>query len=155
MAGVHPEAIGRGIAEQIGLACRISPAIAARRLTTARAWWFELPETYRHLVSGELSERIADQVVSETRHLEGKTRRAVDQHVAAAGISRMGRKAATARVRTIGYEADRNGYLQRAGPSGSIAGSASARHQTEPRPTVNAANLSEARDNMTTASQFR
>ncbi len=46
-ADVHPEAIGRGIAEQIGLACRISPVTAARRLNTARAWWFELPETYR------------------------------------------------------------------------------------------------------------
>ena len=112
-AGVHPEAIGRGIADQIGLACHISPAAAARRLTTARAWWFELPETYRQLVSGELSERIADQVVSETRHLQGKTRRAVDQQVAAAGIGRTGYKAATARVRTIAYEADRKGYVQR------------------------------------------
>ena len=45
-ADVHPDAIGRGIAEQIGLACRISPVAAARRLNTARAWWFELPDTY-------------------------------------------------------------------------------------------------------------
>jgi hypothetical protein len=28
-AEVHPDAIGRGIAEQIGLACRISPSVAA------------------------------------------------------------------------------------------------------------------------------
>ena len=34
-ANVHPEVIGRGIAEQIGLACRISPTAAARRLSTA------------------------------------------------------------------------------------------------------------------------
>ena len=46
-AGVHPDTIGRAIAEQIGLACRISPSVAARRLSTARAWWFELPDTYR------------------------------------------------------------------------------------------------------------
>ena len=44
-ANVHPDRIGRGIAEQIGLACRISPASAARRLNTARALWFELPDT--------------------------------------------------------------------------------------------------------------
>ena len=31
-AEVHPTRIGRGIAEQIGLACRISPVVAARRL---------------------------------------------------------------------------------------------------------------------------
>jgi hypothetical protein len=30
-ANVDPEAIGRGIAEQIGPACRISPTVAARR----------------------------------------------------------------------------------------------------------------------------
>jgi len=30
-ADVHPSKIGRGIAEQIGLACRISPVIAASR----------------------------------------------------------------------------------------------------------------------------
>jgi hypothetical protein len=35
-ADVHPSKIGRGIAEQIGLACRISPVTAARRLNTAR-----------------------------------------------------------------------------------------------------------------------
>ena len=32
----HPDAIGRGIAEQIGLACRISPSVAARRLSRRR-----------------------------------------------------------------------------------------------------------------------
>ena len=36
VADVHPDKIGRGIAEQIGLACRISPVLAARRLNTAR-----------------------------------------------------------------------------------------------------------------------
>ena len=74
-ADVHPDAIGRGIAEQIGLACRISPSVAARRLSTARAWWFELPDTYRQLTSGELSERIAEQVVNETRHLDPRDAR--------------------------------------------------------------------------------
>ena len=51
-ADVHPDKIGRGIAEQIGLACRISPVVAVRRLNTARAWWFELPDTYAQLLPG-------------------------------------------------------------------------------------------------------
>jgi len=51
-ADVHPDRIGRGIAEQIGLACRISPVMAARRLNTARALWCELPDTYRQLIAG-------------------------------------------------------------------------------------------------------
>jgi hypothetical protein len=69
-ADVHPTAIGRGIAEQIGLACRLSPVVAARRLNTARAWWFELPDTYSQLSCGELSERVAETIVTETRHLD-------------------------------------------------------------------------------------
>jgi hypothetical protein len=64
-AEVHPDAIGRGIAEQIGLACRISPVAAARRLNTARTLWFELPDTYSQLVAGELHERVAETVVTE------------------------------------------------------------------------------------------
>jgi hypothetical protein len=78
-ADVHPERIGRGIAEQIGLACRLSPASAARRLNTAWALWFELPDTYRQLTAGELSERVAESVVTETRHLDAQLRRQVDQ----------------------------------------------------------------------------
>jgi hypothetical protein len=77
-AEVHPTTIGRGIAEQIGLACRISPVSAARRLNTARALWCELPDTYRQLRAGELSERVAETVVAETRHLDSEIRRQVD-----------------------------------------------------------------------------
>ena len=98
-AEVYPDAIGRGIAEQIGLACRISPSVAARRLATARAWWFELPDTYRQLSSGELSEPIAEQVVTETRHLDPERRGHVDKQLHATGIARLGFKAATACIR--------------------------------------------------------
>jgi Domain of unknown function (DUF222) len=112
-ADVHPDKIGRGIAEQIGLACRISPVAAARRLNTARALWFELPETYSHLTAGELSERVAEVIVSETRHLDAETRGQVDRQLAAAGIATMGYKAATACARKAAYEADREGYVRR------------------------------------------
>ena len=112
-AEVHPDAIGRGIAEQIGLACRISPSVAARRLSTARAWWFELPDTYRQLATGELSERVAEQVVTETRHLDPDVRGHVDQQIVAAKITGMGFKAATACIRKIAYETDRDGYPHR------------------------------------------
>ena len=112
-ADVHPEQIGRGIAEQIGLACRISPVTAARRLNTARAWWFEMPDIYRQLVTGDLHERIAETVVSETRHLDAQKRRTVDEQLVAARLTRMGFKAATACIRKAAYEADRHGYVQR------------------------------------------
>jgi hypothetical protein len=86
-ANVHPEAIGRGIADQIGLACRIAPAVAARRLNTARVWWFELPDTYSQLVAGELHERIAETVVSETRHLDADKRGQVDDQLKQPGLT--------------------------------------------------------------------
>lgn len=110
---VHPDAIGRGIAEQIGLACRVSPFTAARRLNTARAWWFELPDTFSQLVAGELHERVAETVVTETRHLDPDKRRNVDRQLKAAGIAGMGFKAATGRVRKTAYEADRQGFVSR------------------------------------------
>jgi Domain of unknown function (DUF222) len=73
-ADAHPSKIGRGIAEQIGLARRISPVTAAaRRLNTARALWSELPDTYSQLAAGELSERVAETVVAETRHSTRRT----------------------------------------------------------------------------------
>jgi hypothetical protein len=106
-ADVHPNAIGRGIAEQIALACRISPVMAARRLDTARALWFELPDTYSQLSAGELSERVAEVVVSETRHLDPDTRRQVDRRLAAGGISKLGFKAAASCTRKTSYEPDR------------------------------------------------
>jgi hypothetical protein len=112
-ANVHPEAIGRGIAEQIGLACRIAPAVAARRLNNARVWWFELPDTYSQLAVGGLHERVAETVVSETRHLDSVKRGQVDEQLKAAGLSRMGVKAATSCIRKAAYEIDREGYVRR------------------------------------------
>ena len=112
-ADVQPNAIGRGIAEQIALACRISPVMAARRLYTARALWLELPDTYGQLSAGALSERVAEVVVTETRHLDPDARREVDRQLAAAGIRKLGFKAAASCARKTSYEADREGYVQR------------------------------------------
>jgi hypothetical protein len=95
------------------LACRISPVVAARRLNMARALWFELPDTYAQLAAGELSELLAETIVSETRHLDPETRGQVDTQLAAARISRLGFKAATACIRQFAYEADRDGYMRR------------------------------------------
>jgi Domain of unknown function (DUF222) len=112
-AGVHPERIGRGVADQLGLACRTSGFAASGRLEVARALWFDLPETYRLLTTGEISEYVAALVVKETRHLHAQIRRTVDAQVAAAGIARMGPRGAAACARTHAYEADREGYVQR------------------------------------------
>ena len=112
-ADVHPDRIGRGIADQLGLACKVSGFEAARRLRIARALWFDLPETYRLMVVGDISEYVASLVVTETRHLDANTRRDVDAKITAAGISRMGPRSAAACARRYAYEADPHGYVQR------------------------------------------
>jgi hypothetical protein len=108
-ADVHPDRIGRGIADQLGLACRVSGFEAARRLGVARGLWFELPETYRLLVAGEISEYVASLVVAETRHLDADARRVVDAKITAAGIAQMGPRSAAACARKHAYEADPEG----------------------------------------------
>jgi Domain of unknown function (DUF222) len=112
-ADVHPDKMGRGIADQLGLACRISGFEAARRLGVARALWFDLPETYRLLVAGDISEYVGSLVVTETRHLDSQTRRQVDTKITAAGISRMGPRSAAACARGHAYQADPQAYVQR------------------------------------------
>jgi hypothetical protein len=111
-ADVHPKAIGRGIADQLALACKVSPTEGSRRLGVARALWFDLPGTFRLLTGGQLSEYVASLVVSETRHLDARTRREVDTKIVRAGITGMGpRRAACARRHA--YQADPHGYLER------------------------------------------
>jgi hypothetical protein len=112
-ADVHPDKIGRGIADQLGLACHVSGFEAARRLGIARALWFDLPETYRLLVGGEISEYVASIVVSETRHLDATARGEVDRKITSAGIEQMGPRSAAACARKHAYEADPQGYVQR------------------------------------------
>ncbi len=78
-ADVDPRSIGRGIAEQLGMATKVGPWHGARRLGLARALWFDLPATFDLLVRGEISEYVASLVATQTSHLAPETRREVDQ----------------------------------------------------------------------------
>jgi hypothetical protein len=110
---VHPRNIGRGVAEEIALACHVSPSVGARRLGSARAWWFDLPQTYAALATGRVSEQTADAVVVETRHLDAVGRRAVDARLAEADLGSLGVREAAALTRRYAYEADREAYVAR------------------------------------------
>ena len=123
-AGVHPRRIGKGIADQIGLACHLSASQGGRRLACARAWWFDLPETYAALTAGLLSERVAEAVVEQTRHLDHHLRREVDAEVIAAGIAGMGFREAGALRRDARL---RGGAAGRLGPAGIGAEAATSR----------------------------
>src|SRR5689334_18084605 len=81
-----PRAVGRGIADQLALACRVSPSEGSRRLGVARALFAgpqpELPATAGLLSEGRISAYVAGLVVSETRHLDPERRRGVDARLA-------------------------------------------------------------------------
>ena len=79
----------------------------------ARALWFDLPQTFQLLANGEISELVASLVVSETRHLDRPSRRAVDGQIVAAGISQMGPRNAAACARRHAYRADPKGFVER------------------------------------------
>jgi hypothetical protein len=75
--------------------------------------WFDLPETFRLLSCGRVSEYVASLVVSETRHLDSQTRRQVDATVVAAGVAGMGPRRAAACARGHAYQADPHGFVER------------------------------------------
>ena len=52
-AGVDYRKLGRGIAEQIGLATRLTPWLGTRKLTLARDLSTELPQTFGLLAKGQ------------------------------------------------------------------------------------------------------
>ncbi len=109
-----PAKVGQGIAEQVALACHVSPSEGSRRLGRARALWYDLPATLELMAHGRLSEWAAMQVVTETRHLDPATRRDVarrlvaDDHIEALGV-----RAVSLRARARAYAADPVGYTER------------------------------------------
>jgi hypothetical protein len=107
-----PRAVGRGIADQLALACRVSPTEGSRRLETARALHAELPATAALLRDGRVSAYVAGLVVSETRHLDPAARRSVDEQLAGDLADCAPRRAAML-ARKCAYAADPQGYVQR------------------------------------------
>ncbi|BBG04445.1 MULTISPECIES: HNH endonuclease [Pseudonocardia] len=110
---LDPRTAERGIADQVALACRISPSAGSRRLGSARVLHLDLPGICALLRAGRISEEVAEHVVSETRHLDREARRAVDEQLVGAGIDELGRRAAAALARRLAYECDPAAYVAR------------------------------------------
>ena len=107
-----PKAVGRGIGDQLGLACHVSPFEGSRRLGVARALHAELPATAALLRDGRINAYVAQLVVTETRHLDPDQRRAVDAQLAAELADCAPRRAAML-ARRHAYAADPAGYVAR------------------------------------------
>lgn len=110
---VDPKVVGRGIGDQIALACRVSPFTGSRRLGVARALQAELPGVRALLVEGRISDDTAALIVTETSHLDPDRRRHVDVRLCATGIEQLSTRRATALARRFAYEADPAGYVSR------------------------------------------
>src|SRR6478752_3154309 len=113
--GVHPRAIGRGIADQIALASHISPAEGTRRLHTARDLVLDLPHTLTLLSRGDLSGWTVRCVTEKLSHLDRTTRTHVDTALTARPLARMSTKEAAACAQRLAYTADPAAAMARAG----------------------------------------
>ncbi|MFB9821139.1 HNH endonuclease, partial [Arthrobacter ramosus] len=114
-AGVPAEEQGRGVAAQVALARRESPARGSRLHGLAKALVAEMPHTLAALDAGQLNEWRATLLVKETACLAAEDRCAVDEELAAdtGTFDGAGDKAIIAAARTAAYRRDPRSVTQR------------------------------------------
>ncbi|WP_442865354.1 HNH endonuclease [Arthrobacter sp. B2a2-09] len=114
--GVPADEQGRGVAAQVALARRESPARGSRFLGLANALVTEMPHTLAALDTGRLNEWRATLLVKETACLSAEDRCAVDEELAAdtGTFDGAGDKAIIAAARTAAYRRDPRSVTQRA-----------------------------------------
>ncbi|ALL80527.1 hypothetical protein AD017_03650 [Pseudonocardia sp. EC080619-01] len=85
-----PDRLQRGVVAQVGLACRVSPAEARRRVGTARDLHDGLDHVRGLFAAGELSALKVTAVVSACSDLDRAERAAVDVRLAGHDLTRLG-----------------------------------------------------------------
>lgn len=115
-AGVPAAQRGRGLASEIALARRDSPARGERHLGFAKALVHEMPHTLAALEAGHLSEWRATLIVRESACLDLHDRRTLDAELCAdpARLTGMGDARLTAAAKTIAYRLDPHAVVDRA-----------------------------------------
>jgi hypothetical protein len=115
-AGMPAERRGRGIASEIALARRDSPARGARHLGFAKALVHEMPYTLAALESGVLSEWRATLIVRESACLDVDDRRVLDSELCGepTSLDGMGDARVAAAAKTIAYRLDPQAVVDRA-----------------------------------------
>ncbi len=114
--GVPPARRGRGVANEIALARRDSPARGGRHLGFAKALVHEMPHTLHALESGALSEWRATLIVRESACLDIDDRRSLDAELCGdpAGLDGMGDARVAAAAKAIAYRLDPHAVVDRA-----------------------------------------
>ncbi len=115
-AGVPADRRGRGVAAEVALARRDSPARGSRHLGFAKALVNEMPHTLAALEVGALSEWRATLVVRESACLDVEDRRRLDAELCseASGLDGMGDAALVAAAKAIAYRLDPHAVVDRA-----------------------------------------
>ena len=115
-AGVPADELGKGVAAQIALARRESPARGGRLLGLAKALVTEMPHTLAALQTGQLNEWRATLLVKETACLSAADRCAVDEQLAAdaGALAGAGDRTIIAAARAAAYRLDPRSVVNRA-----------------------------------------
>lgn len=115
-AGVPARRRGRGVASEVALARRDSPARGGRHLGFAKALVYEMPHTLAALEVGRLSEWRATLIVRESACLDVEDRRALDAELCAdmSALDGMGDARIAAAARAIAYRLDAQAVVERA-----------------------------------------
>ncbi len=115
-AGVPKARQGRGVANEVALARRDSPARGGRHLGFARALVYEMPHTLAALERGALSEWRATLIVKESACLTVEDRRRLDAEMCAevGNLDGMGDKRVTAAAKKIAYRLDAQAVVDQA-----------------------------------------
>jgi len=85
-AGVRRDCLGRGIGDQVAMACRQPTSQGPRRLGFAHAVVHEMPHTHALLSEGSISPWVATILVRETACLTREDRAGVDQRLCATHV---------------------------------------------------------------------
>ncbi|GAB3254551.1 13E12 repeat family protein [Arthrobacter pigmenti] len=120
-AGTAKEKQGEGLASQIALARRDSPARGSRHLGLAHALTREMPHTLAALTTGVLSEWRATLLVRETACLDTGNRARVDETLAAdpTNLEGLGDKRLIAAAKKEAYRLDPHSVIRRAAKAAS------------------------------------
>ncbi|EUA20437.1 hypothetical protein I553_10152 [Mycobacterium xenopi 4042] len=120
-AGVPAAERGRGVASEIALARRDSPARGGRHLGLAKALVHEMPHTLAALEAGQLSEWRATLIVRESACLDVEDRRALDAELCAdmSALDGMGDARIAAAAKDIAYRLNAQAVVDRAAKAAS------------------------------------
>ncbi|GBE66017.1 HNH endonuclease [Mycobacterium sp. MFM001] len=120
-AGVPLAQRGRGVASEIALARRDSPARGGRHLGFAKALVYEMPHTLAALEVGQLSEWRATLIVRESACLDVEDRRTLDAELCAdmSALDGLGDARIAAAAKNIAYRLNAQAVVDRAAKAAS------------------------------------